>query len=153
MGNVIAVRVCARYPGWCLYGRAACLVLDMGSPTAAEQPPSYQQVVEDTIALQQMLNCINSSNNAYRPTINAAWDRADTFSGKKKQPLLVLSLGKAFQIKYQTYRRLTVLVDGGGVRGYSSLMLLKEVMDRVDPNKKPCEVFDLIGGTSTGGFV
>lgn len=32
-------------------------------------------------------------------------------------------------------------------------MLLKEVMDKGAPNKKPCEVFDLIGGTSTGGFV
>jgi patatin-like phospholipase/acyl hydrolase len=26
-------------------------------------------------------------------------------------------------------------------------------MQRLAPGKKPCEVFDLIGGTSTGGFV
>ncbi|CEJ54942.1 hypothetical protein PMG11_01228 [Penicillium brasilianum] len=135
VGNVIAVRVCARFTGWKLFGRAACLVLDMGRPTSVEQPPSYAQVMEDTIALQQILNCVNSSNNAYTPTITAAWDRADTFSGKEKRPLRVLSL------------------DGGGVRGYSSLMLLKEVMDKGAPNKKPCEVFDLIGGTSTGGLI
>jgi patatin-like phospholipase/acyl hydrolase len=30
-------------------------------------------------------------------------------------------------------------------------MLLKEVMDKAAPNKKPFEVFDIIGGTSTGG--
>jgi patatin-like phospholipase/acyl hydrolase len=30
-------------------------------------------------------------------------------------------------------------------------MLLKEVMDRAAPKQKPCEVFDIIGGTSTGG--
>lgn len=68
----------------------------MGRPTSVEQPPSYAQVMEDTIALQQILNCVNSSNNAYAPTITAAWDRADTFSGKEKRPLRVLSLGKAF---------------------------------------------------------
>ncbi|KAJ6011672.1 hypothetical protein N7451_003084 [Penicillium sp. IBT 35674x] len=135
VGNVIGVRVCARFIGWKLFGRAACLVLDMGRPTAVEQPPSYAQVMEDTLALQQILNAVNSNNNAYGPTITAAWDRADTFSGKEKRPLRVLSL------------------DGGGVRGYSSLMLLKEVMDKGAPNKKPCEVFDLIGGTSTGGLI
>ena len=43
------------------------------------------------------------------------------------------------------------LPDGGGVRGLSTLYLLKAVMDNVNPGKKPCEVFDLIGGTSTGG--
>lgn len=41
--------------------------------------------------------------------------------------------------------------DGGGVRGLSSLMLLKAVMDRISPNKKPCQIFDMVGGTSTGG--
>ena len=30
-------------------------------------------------------------------------------------------------------------------------MLLKKVMDSVNPNKRPCEVFDMIAGTSTGG--
>jgi len=50
-------------------------------------------------------------------------------------------------------------LDGGGVRGLSSLYILKSIMDRLNherktadlPTVKPCEVFDLIGGTSTGG--
>ena len=50
-------------------------------------------------------------------------------------------------------------LDGGGVRGLSSLYLLKAVMDRLNktrlsekkPEMKPCDLFDLIGGTSTGG--
>jgi patatin-like phospholipase/acyl hydrolase len=48
-------------------------------------------------------------------------------------------------------------LDGGGVRGLSTLYILKSIMDRLnrerneDPPLKPCEVFDLIGGTSTGG--
>jgi patatin-like phospholipase/acyl hydrolase len=50
-------------------------------------------------------------------------------------------------------------LDGGGVRGLSTLYILKSIMDRLNnerktaslPLVKPCEVFDLIGGTSTGG--
>ena len=50
-------------------------------------------------------------------------------------------------------------LDGGGIRGLSTLYILKSIMDRLNnerkksnlPPLKPCEVFDLIGGTSTGG--
>jgi len=50
-------------------------------------------------------------------------------------------------------------LDGGGVRGLSSLIILKEIMDRIKFDEKlesvplPCEYFDLIGGTGTGGYV
>jgi patatin-like phospholipase/acyl hydrolase len=52
-------------------------------------------------------------------------------------------------------------LDGGGVRGLSTLYILKGLMKRLNherldanlPAVKPCEVFDLIGGTSTGGHV
>lgn len=53
--------------------------------------------------------------------------------------------------------------DGGGVRGLSTLYILRNIMARLNqarkemepplPAVKPCDVFDLIGGTSTGGFV
>jgi patatin-like phospholipase/acyl hydrolase len=50
-------------------------------------------------------------------------------------------------------------LDGGGVRGLSSLYILKRLMTMLNHGRKgdrlkpvrPCEVFDLIGGTSTGG--
>lgn len=44
-------------------------------------------------------------------------------------------------------------LDGGGVRGLSSLMILQQLMLTIDPASppKPCEYFDMIGGTSTGG--
>jgi patatin-like phospholipase/acyl hydrolase len=46
-------------------------------------------------------------------------------------------------------------LDGGGVRGYSSLMILKQLMENIDPDHppKPCDIFDMIGGTSTGGYI
>jgi patatin-like phospholipase/acyl hydrolase len=50
-------------------------------------------------------------------------------------------------------------LDSGGVRGLSSLYILKGLMARLNHQRqsnglaqvKPCEVFDLISGTSTGG--
>ncbi|KAH9203608.1 hypothetical protein DL95DRAFT_321095 [Leptodontidium sp. 2 PMI_412] len=44
-------------------------------------------------------------------------------------------------------------LDGGGVRGLSALIILKQLMDTVNPDSppKPCDYFNMIGGTSTGG--
>ncbi|EXJ55530.1 hypothetical protein A1O7_08458 [Cladophialophora yegresii CBS 114405] len=60
-------------------------------------------------------------------------------------------------------------LDGGGVRGLSSLYILREIMkrvkelddnaqpnDRIEPNVGvpfPCDYFDFIVGTSTGGLI
>lgn len=46
-------------------------------------------------------------------------------------------------------------LDGGGVRGLSSLIILKEIMESIDRENppKPCDYFDLIGGSGSGGFV
>ena len=50
-------------------------------------------------------------------------------------------------------------LDGGGVRGLSSLLILKEIMEEIQRQNGsldtplPCDYFDLIGGTSTGGLI
>ncbi|KAJ7747516.1 hypothetical protein B0H16DRAFT_1888734, partial [Mycena metata] len=60
-------------------------------------------------------------------------------------------------------------LDGGGIRGLSELLIVKEIMHRLmfEENEtrrisglpllkstpKPCDYFDLIGGTSTGGII
>ncbi|KAI1460122.1 acyl transferase/acyl hydrolase/lysophospholipase [Annulohypoxylon moriforme] len=52
-----------------------------------------------------------------------------------------------------------ISLDGGGIRGKSSLLILENIMERIrkenhlDRVPKPCEYFDLIGGTSTGGVI
>src|SRR5271170_5500434 len=50
------------------------------------------------------------------------------------------------------------VADGGGVRGLSALYLLEQLMSTINekagnnPPLKPCDYFDMIGGTSTGGY-
>jgi hypothetical protein len=52
-------------------------------------------------------------------------------------------------------------LDGGGVKGLSTLYILRGIMNRLNDKRegqglgkvKPCELFDLIAGTSTGGYV
>jgi len=43
--------------------------------------------------------------------------------------------------------------DGGGVRGLAALVILQDIMDKMFPGQKPCEAFDMIAGTSTGGYI
>ncbi|KAJ4989895.1 ankyrin repeat protein [Stagonosporopsis vannaccii] len=46
-------------------------------------------------------------------------------------------------------------LDGGGVRGLSTIYIIEELMRKIDPKNppKPCDYFDIIGGTSTGGLI
>ena len=66
----------------------------------------------------------------------------------------VLPCGLALQ---QPVRILSL--DGGGVRGLSSLFILKSIMEQVELDEEsdetplPCRYFDLICGTSTGGLI
>ncbi|KAM7194668.1 Acyl transferase/acyl hydrolase/lysophospholipase [Naviculisporaceae sp. PSN 640] len=59
-------------------------------------------------------------------------------------------------------KRYLLSLDGGGVRGLSALLILRRIMRQVNHLRrvndrylelKPCDVFDLIGGTSTGGLI
>jgi patatin-like phospholipase/acyl hydrolase len=48
------------------------------------------------------------------------------------------------------------MLDGGGVRGLSTILILKHLMSSISKkrgrrNMEPWEEFDMIGGTSTGG--
>ncbi|KAI9932613.1 hypothetical protein MW887_008860 [Aspergillus wentii] len=46
-------------------------------------------------------------------------------------------------------------LDGGGIRGISTLHILKQILESVDRDKppKPCEYFDMIGGSGSGGVI
>jgi patatin-like phospholipase/acyl hydrolase len=50
-------------------------------------------------------------------------------------------------------------LDGGGIKGYTSLLILKRIFrtmmteGQLDEIPRPCNFFDLIIGTSTGGLI
>ncbi|KAL4780313.1 acyl transferase/acyl hydrolase/lysophospholipase [Aspergillus varians] len=54
------------------------------------------------------------------------------------------------------HRELNILsLDGGGVRALSTLHILKNIMEAIDRENppKPCDFFDMIGGTGSGGLL
>jgi hypothetical protein len=72
-----------------------------------------------------------------------------------REPLRILSLGKA--PCHGSVDNADSVQDGGGVRGLSSLLILENIMEKIRETRglhhvpRPCDYFDLIGGTSTGG--
>ncbi|KAL1614869.1 hypothetical protein SLS54_009423 [Diplodia seriata] len=101
------------------------------------KPVHYGPIVSKLNKIDETLREVNQvTNSAFLPSLPNGIDTAQLIEkGANERPLRVLSF------------------DGGGVRGLSSLLLLKAVMDKISPNKKPCELFDMIGGTSTGGLI
>ncbi|XDG01449.1 hypothetical protein ABKA04_001064 [Annulohypoxylon sp. FPYF3050] len=79
--------------------------------------------------------------------------------GGLDRPPRILSLGNANLWSLALSVALILSVDGGGIRGKSSLLILENIMEGVRDAQnlghvpKPCDFFDLIGGTSTGGII
>ncbi|EMD39819.1 hypothetical protein CERSUDRAFT_150518 [Gelatoporia subvermispora B] len=148
-GNVIAVCVCARFAGWSNHAESGHLVVRIANMPLQRRPETlgidYVKLQQEQIASQERLGAyldyITPQNQppAYSDVVESTarpW-RADDDLGQGKPPLRLLSL------------------DGGGVRGISSLYILQQVMEDIagDKNAKPCEYFDMIAGTSTGGLI
>jgi hypothetical protein len=73
--------------------------------------------------------------------------------------LNILSLGKHGQTNRKE-RIVTCGIDAGGVQAISQLRILEHLMEKISQDersvsegmvKRPCEVFDVIGGVGTGG--
>ncbi|KAE8316851.1 acyl transferase/acyl hydrolase/lysophospholipase [Aspergillus transmontanensis] len=131
-GNVIAIRIAARFRGWALLARTGYLAVEIDKEPAKLEAPRFGKFEYIQNALQE-LNDKNETKFSYEATPV----RADGFDADRERSLRVLSL------------------DGGGVRGLSSLYILRDVMRRLGTNDepaKPCDIFDMIAGTSTGGL-
>ncbi|KAF2496314.1 FabD/lysophospholipase-like protein [Lophium mytilinum] len=134
--NTIGVRICARFQGWKLWAQKALLVLDIAEDSR-ESPPQYDKILARANVVQNALDEVNYNNGApFMPKLaEQVMLQADALKSDNERPLRVLSL------------------DGGGVKGFSTLLILQAVLDKAATGKQPFELFDLIGGTSTGGMI
>ncbi|CZR57037.1 uncharacterized protein PAC_06926 [Phialocephala subalpina] len=134
-GNVIAVRLCSRFPGWWISARKGYLSIGIGKELE-HKPVEYKTVLTEIKTIHQVITEVNLQNNAaFHPRLSKQLFSAENFTLTNSRPLRVLSL------------------DGGGVRGLSSLHLLQAVFTAAKITKDPWQVFDMIGGTSTGGLI
>ena len=76
-----------------------------------------------------------------------------------RSSLNILSLGKPSQTSNKE-RLITGGIDAGGAQAVSQLRILEHLMEKISKDnqgtskaivKRPCEVFDVIGGVGTGG--
>ncbi|KAI1176857.1 acyl transferase/acyl hydrolase/lysophospholipase [Nemania sp. FL0916] len=143
-GDFIVVRLCARFSGWALFAKSGVLRIEKSSSPVLRSPPDYRSTLDGIIAahaiISEMQNAAQHRDSSLLLTsLPKSFYLAETFETNDEPPLRVLSL------------------DGGGVRGLASLHLLKAVLkavkDKQGSEKKPCDVFDMIGGTSTGGLI
>ncbi|KAF9553084.1 phospholipase [Agrocybe pediades] len=148
-GNVIAVRACARFPNWELDAHFARLVIRIANGVVHTPPPkpavdwkAVSQLNRDLLAqLKEYLDDVTPEGEAPALSVEATLLRqelrADRKYGSGGRPLRLLSL------------------DGGGVRGISSLHVLKAIMLKItgNANARPCDYFDMMAGTSTGGLI
>ncbi|KAG6916204.1 hypothetical protein DXG01_007834 [Tephrocybe rancida] len=161
VGNVLGVRVCARFEGWENHASEARLTLQVpekGKPADGprRRPNSLpdrprkeylglvsEQITSLTETFDAYLNAATPAEappaySLVREMLPTGPLRADQVAAAEEPPLRLLSL------------------DGGGVRGISSLYILQAIMAKVSPNNpsvKPCDYFDMICGTSTGGLI
>ena len=136
------------------------------STAIKESGINWKEIHKKNEALQNALNeYLESATPEGQPAALSAETtllgqelRADWNYGAedRNKPLRLLSLGKfCFPLRVLKLDADGWGTDGGGVRGISSLHVLKAIMKQVagDPNAKPCDYFDMMCGTSTGGYV
>jgi hypothetical protein len=76
-------------------------------------------------------------------------------SRAKSDPCVFLRWVSNDHVQSHGIRKADGVADGGGVRGLVTLLMLRRLMFLIDPKNppKPCRVFDVIAGTSTGGLL
>ncbi|KAG5643272.1 hypothetical protein DXG03_001239 [Asterophora parasitica] len=151
-GNALGVRVCARFPGWENHASQGRLVLKISEKVRVAPAPTFSDIGYLEIVKEQIVK-LEETFDTY---LNAATpaDAPPAYSlVRDLLPTGALYADQAILAVEPPLRLMSL--DGGGVRGISSLYILQAIMAKVanDPNAKPCKYFDMIAGTSTGGLI
>lgn len=152
-GNAIAVRVSCRFGGWENRANDGCLELRFASTDITPKSLEFESGQVEAVMLQQKL-----AHYLKETTKGAEIAETVELSPNTLNQLSTAITGD--QVSTQEKPELALLsLDGGGVRGLISLYMLKAIMDKIARDRgmndapKPCQVFDLIVGTSTGGLI
>ncbi|KAF4838828.1 Calcium-independent phospholipase A2-gamma [Colletotrichum tropicale] len=141
-GNILAVRICAQYPEWALHAKEGYLAIRLGDPSD-HTPVSFETVVSHTQNIQQAIIDLNEV----------------LYPGMKHSPLPPAAFNASRINTDDTHQLRILVIDGGGVRGLAALVILDKIMSKAygdnyeERNIKPCNVFNMICGTSTGGLI
>lgn len=145
---------------WLLAGKQVCkpfFSLSSQLSQLVHPHPPFQCPAMSTLSLN------NSSTEVALPATEPFGDAVETPGSDR--PVRALSLGMfCMRVIWAATRFLFSRAlsdcrfeDGGGIRGISSILILKEIMRHVNKGRadelQPWQVFDLIGGTSTGGII
>ena len=113
-------------------------------------PPEQETDITDEL-WQVWEDCWQADADA-RPEMSDVEKRMTRLCAAEK-PLRLLSFGApAFRDPGCSYlMEGGASADNGGVRIISALVSLQYIMDAIGPKAKPCEHFDMIAGSGTGG--
>ncbi|KAG6844684.1 hypothetical protein H0H87_004659 [Tephrocybe sp. NHM501043] len=160
VGNALGVRVCARFQGWENHATEACLTLrvkdkqETGTVPRRRPDSLPNRPRKEYIGL--VAEQITSLSETFDTYLNAATPEEAPPAYSLVREMLPTGPLRADQIAATEEPPLRLLsFDGGGVRGISSLYILQAIMAKVspqDPDIRPCKYFDMICGTSTGGY-
>ncbi|KAK0234807.1 acyl transferase/acyl hydrolase/lysophospholipase [Armillaria nabsnona] len=138
--------------------------------------PSIARDVVNHVREQKSVTATPISSLRPPPESSTTTDRSSFFAITKGTLYRTNTDENAYRTSAQTDSGLSIVVDagtsilsdplvnllsldGGGIHGVSELFILDEIMKRIQARKnlpntsKPCDYFDLIGGTSTGGLI
>lgn len=130
--------------------------------TAAVVPTPSAQTARDNNAHSYGVDA-NGGVGVISPPLSGSTNRQRQMQGHARS-LNLLSLGKSLSFSYHKIDLLHPRVDGG-LRGASILIILDEMMKRLTATLredrelaniqlvKPCQVYDLMGGTGFGGII
>ncbi|KAF4598943.1 hypothetical protein EYR38_007356 [Pleurotus pulmonarius] len=170
---VLAVRICVCYPAWVNCAASGHIQLwfqiDMIGDLATKSdthdayshrsgPPAYDAQIPE-VPLNTELDNFETKLKGFIAIASKHRQKNDAVLEKTEK---LNPEGPANQFskppsltQHQMGALRLLSIDGGGVRGISSLVILQNIMRKLtdDPNVKPCDYFDMICGTSTGGLI
>lgn len=122
-------------------------------PTRSLGPLAYRTSSDpDDLALQ-LNGALHISKRADSKSVAGT---SSTHDAPQNQPTPQPSVLRVQGTQPSALKKILCL-DGGGVRGLASLMIVKNLMDLLGTQRggrlEPWQEFDMIGGTSTGGLI